>query len=92
MIPVPDNHSNQETRDGSRVCIPSGNDFNFLQWKIVICVKFEAHSPPLAKDTKLGHSLIRKKVGEVRSWWDPSDTEKDSRFSLLDIEKYLSFV
>lgn len=78
-------------RDGRRVCIPLGNDFNFSHSQNSIYVKFRAHNPPSGKETKLGHSSITKLVREVRSWRDPSNVDKDSRFSQLCMPRALSF-
>ena len=50
----------KDERDGRRVTIPSGSDFNFLQLKTSISVNFQAQIPPLRKDTKVGHLEIFK--------------------------------
>ena len=55
----------KRTRDGRRVCIPSGSDFKFLHIEITISDKFRALSPPLGKETKSGHSRISKREREA---------------------------
>ena len=50
----------KDSRDGRRVHIPSGSDLNFSQLKILISIKFEAHNPPLEKDTKFRQEKIAK--------------------------------